>query len=68
MHELYAGHEGSAAFLDILAPPYNQSDDDAGLQFDLRRDCDFYTEIRNVSFTIPQEVSFRSCFISKVEG
>ena len=50
-HELHAGSESSAAFLDILAPPYNQHDDDEDLRFDVRRDCDFYTEIRNASIT-----------------
>lgn len=51
LHELHASYDSSAAFLDILAPPYNQNDDDS----DLRRDCDFYTEIKNVSFTIPEK-------------
>ena len=50
-HELHAGSESSAAFLDILAPPYNQHDEDEDLRFDVRRDCDFYTEIRNASIT-----------------
>ena len=50
-HEIHAGNESSAAFLDILAPPYNQHDEDADLSIDVRRDCDFYTEIRNASIT-----------------
>ena len=67
-HELHAGSESSAAFLDILAPPYNQHDEDEDLRFDVRRDCDFYTEIRNASITRVRRFSVVQVIFSKDSG
>ncbi len=55
-HEIEAGPESSAAFLDILAPPYNQHDEEDLFPNDQKRDCDFYREIRNSSYTIQSMV------------
>ena len=59
LHEIEAGAESSAAFLDILAPPYNQSDE--SFPVDMRRDCDFFRELRNTSYTLPTMVRHFNC-------